>query len=94
MVGLLPQTRADPRCLLQEEKLILSGGVDPVVSQKQSENTAQASSWDSASSHPVMGATFCFPISRLMSAKEVNVPPPKITSHFRVKRAAYDPVEG
>ena len=68
-------------------RLILGYGVFTV-------SVPLASSWDSTLSQPAMGATFYFPISRLMSAKEVNVPPPKITSHFRVKRAASDPVEG
>ena len=41
-----------------------------------------------------MGETFCFPIRRLVSAKEVKVPPPKIAPHFRVRRVASNPSEG
>ena len=41
-----------------------------------------------------MGATFCFPITRIVSVKEVKVPPPNIESHFCVMRAASDPVKG
>ena len=44
-------------------------------------------------SHPVMGETFCLPISRLVLAKEVKAPPPSITSHFLVSRADSDPSE-
>ena len=33
---LLLQTQADPRCLLQDEENLVSGGMDPIVSQKQS----------------------------------------------------------
>ena len=41
-----------------------------------------------------MGATFCSPIRKLVSVKEVKFSPPKIASHFRVRRAAYDPAKG
>ena len=41
-----------------------------------------------------MGETFLFPIRRLVSAKKVKVPPPKIVSHFRVRSAASDPDKG
>ena len=56
--------------------------------------TAQVSSWDAALSYPVMGETFCFPISRILSAKEVKVLPPKVVSHFPVRSAASDPTKG
>ena len=58
------------------------------------QNTAQASSWDGAFSDPAMGATFCLHMIRIMSAKEVKVPPPKIASQFRFISAASDPAEG
>ena len=54
----------------------------------------QASSWDYASSQPEMVGTFFLPINRLMSTKEVKVPPPNIASHFRVRSAAYNPAKG
>ena len=55
---------------------------------------AQSSSWDAASFQPAIGATFCVPISRLMSAKEVKVPPTKIAYHYRVRSATSDAAEG
>ena len=58
------------------------------------QKTAYASSFDTASYQPVMGETFFSPISILVSAKEVKVPPPKIASHFRVRSAASDPAKG
>ena len=58
------------------------------------QKTTQVSSWYDALSQPAMGATFCFPISRLVSTKEVKVPFPKISSHFRISIAAYNPAEG
>ena len=74
--GLLPQPWADPGCLLQEEEHLVSGGVDPISPRNKVQNMAQASIWDSTLSQPTMGATFCLPISRLVSAKEVRVLPP------------------
>ena len=94
LAGLRPQPWSDPGCFLQKEEHIVSGGVDLVVSQKQSENTAQASIWDSALSQPAMGTTFFFPIIRIVSMKEVKVPPPNTESHICVRRAAYNPVKG
>ena len=41
-----------------------------------------------------MGENFCFPISRLVSTKEVKVPPPKIASHFCMRSAASEPTYG
>ena len=41
-----------------------------------------------------MGETFFLPISRLVSAKEVKVPPLKIVYHFLVSSAASKPAEG
>ena len=58
------------------------------------QKTDQSSSCDAASSQAAMGATFCFPISRLVFAKEVKVPSPKIAYHFQVRSAAFDPAEG
>ena len=69
-------------------------GWTPLSPRNKGQNRAQSSSWNSASSQHTMVATFCFPISRLMSVKEVKVLPPKIASHFRVRRAASDPAEG
>ena len=36
LAGLFPQTLSDPGCLLQEEEHLVSGGVDLIVSEKQS----------------------------------------------------------
>ena len=58
------------------------------------QKTAQSLIWDAASSQPVMGVTFYFSISRLVSAKEVKLPPPKIAPHFHVRSAASNPAEG
>ena len=58
------------------------------------QKTDQALSCDAASSQPAMGQTFCLHISRLVSAKEVKVLPPKIAYHFRVTSAAFDLAEG
>ena len=55
---------------------------------------AQASSWDDAFFQPAIEETFCFPISRLMYAKEVKVLPPKIAYHFCVRSAASNPAKG
>ena len=41
-----------------------------------------------------MGATFCFPIIRLVFAKEGKVLPPKIASHFLLRSANFDPTGG
>ena len=41
-----------------------------------------------------MGQTFCLHISRLVSAKEVKVLPPKIAYHSHMTSAAFDPAEG
>ena len=57
------------------------------------QKTAYALSWDAALYQPVMGATFSFPISRLISAKEVKMPPPKIVSHFHMRSVASDPAK-
>ena len=57
-------------------------------------NTAQYSSWDAALYQPATGKNFCFPIRRLVSTKEVEVPPPKIASNFRVMISASDPAKG
>ena len=57
-------------------------------------NTAQYSSWDAALYQPATGTTFCFPIRRLVTKKEVKVLPPKIASNFRVRSSASDHAEG
>ena len=58
------------------------------------QNKVQASSWDADLSQIAMGETFCFPISRLVSAEKVKVPPPKIASNFQVRRYTSYPAEG
>ena len=58
------------------------------------QKTAHTLSWDKALSQPAMGTTFCFPISRLVSVKEVKVPPPKIASHSIVITVASNPAKG
>ena len=58
------------------------------------QKTAQASSWDAASSQTAMGETFCFTIIKFVSVKEVNVPTPKTVSNFLVRSAASDPAKG
>ena len=55
---------------------------------------SQASSWEADSSKPATEVTFCFPISRIVSEKEVSVPPPKIAPRFLVSGAASEPAEG
>ena len=56
-------------------------------------NMAQALSWYSASYQPAMDATFCFPISILVSEKEVKVPPTNIAFHFCMRSAASYPAK-
>ena len=52
-------------------------GWTPSSPRNTVQKTAQASSWGDVSSHPAMGANFFFPVRRLVSAKEVKVPPPR-----------------
>ena len=37
LVSLLPQPWSDPGCLLQDEEHLVSGGVDPFISQEHRE---------------------------------------------------------
>ena len=69
-------------------------GWNPSSPSNTVQKTAQASSWDDALSQPAMGETFFFPVSRLVSVKEVKALPPKIASHFYVRRAASKPAKG
>ena len=74
--GLRPQPQDDSRCILQEEEHLKCGRV----------NTAPG-----GGTYRMWRETFCFPISTLVSAKEVKVPPPKVAPHFRVRSVASYP---
>ena len=94
LAGLRPHPRADSGSLLQEELHLVSKQCTPSSPRKTVQNTDQSSIWEAASYQPVMGATFCFPISILVSTKEFRVPSPKITFHLRVSRATSNPSKG
>ena len=48
-------------------------GCTPSSPMNTIQNTAHASIWEAASSQPMMGVNFFFPIIRLVSTKEVKV---------------------
>ena len=58
------------------------------------QNTAQASIWEADLYQPEMGATFCLPIRRIVSVKEVKVKPPMIAYHLIFSSADSDPAKG
>ena len=93
-MGLYPQPQADPGCLLQGDGNLVRGGSNTVVSQKHRAKDGPSLELGLCLILACDEATFCFPIRRLVSAKEVKVNPPNIAYHFRMRRSAYDPAEG
>ena len=68
--------------------------MDPVISQEHHEKYGPILDLGRCLVLGCDGNNLCFPIRRLVSTKEVEVPPPKIASHFRVRSSASDPAEG
>ena len=94
LAGLRPQPRDDPGCLLQEEEHLVSGGVDPIVSQKQSAKHGPSLYQGLYFVPACNGGDLLLTHQKNCVCKGSHCPAPKISPHFRVRKAASDPANG
>ena len=86
-MGFISELCPDPVGLLEEANRLVCAWVHQLISQETLQTNPHASNYLVAASRPVMGATFYSAMIRLVPAKDVSAPPPKVASQRHYSRA-------